>query len=150
MSITLPYVGLCTYIVHHTVGWKTHLLGIYMGSCLQWFSETLQVQGYHFLKNWPAQSHQHIEVLKLLWEPIFFQFHFILGSKRCALTRGFQIWSPNSNQKYPIDPFSTVCWPKGVKYYPIWILRLDLESSRQGASFRTQNEEKLKTIFGFA
>ena len=36
---------------------------------------------------------------------------------------------------------------KGVKCYPISILRPDLEPSHQGACLRHQNERKVKTLF---
>ena len=72
------------------------------------------------------------------------------------MSRGFQIWSQNSNliisdrlfgpktvenwlASWVVCQFSTVFWPKGerIKYYSIWILRTDLESSHHLASVRT-------------
>ena len=78
-------------------------------------------------------------------------------SQRCALMRAFQIWSQNWNwiTSDPIfGPKTIENWQNtlsyqfltvfigqnGVKCYPIPILRPDLKSSHQGASFRPQNE----------
>ena len=49
--------------------------------------------------------------------------------------------------KIPDLPVSTIFGQKGIKYYPIRILRPVLESSHQGVSFRPQNERKLITLF---
>ena len=75
--------------------------------------------------------------------------------------RGFQTWSQNLNRitfdpvsgqkkkrsklaKYPTLPI--VFEQKRIKCYHISILRPDLASPHQGASFRTQNERRLKKM----
>ena len=89
-----------------------------------------------------------VEVLKCYRGP-FFQFSLILGSKRCARMRGFQIWSQKWNrtisnplfgQKRTVEiwqtwlfcqflsVFSSFLAKRGIKCHPISILRPDLES----------------------
>ena len=73
-------------------------------------------------------------------------------SKICKMMRGFQIWPQISNrikfglflakktvgnwQHTQFSPFWVFFAKKGVQYYPIWILRSDLESSHHFAYFR--------------